>query len=614
MRIQPRQQILDVWRAMLAACWDGTDWRWDGLMDANSISDSEQLLCLLYPATEIDTFALDNPDRMEDDVSSVLEPLGGPTQIGSFMVWLLERYIERNTRNDGQPNFSADSYLRSTDEREPNAAQRGIEVVDSYSMSLTVCMAGLRFLRAFRGWARPGELTQRIDGLTEQLSARLTAAMTGLVRSFVVNTVKPKSREGQAILEMLNQTGEPEQAMVDGVRRSLERVRARLRSDVTLGQEETVKELENENLLFECGWSWGVVRDATEVDFVEAQIASQKGIADPRPYLYFTVVALDGINDLVSPRTGELGLLDEKQHRLAQALRTRWELTQRYWSTVARFGSGSWPLEDIPWRTSDGEQSDYFSLIVSAVLIQDLVARTASDDDLTRAVAIFDELAGRGRIIRRTMREDPAVAMHTPGVRLTLRGSEVVDDGPTLQWEVSDFSAVLLKRMLQTARLSNNVAARDKLMELAKSVMEHLDRRMLRVGAPGLWDDPAGAFGENGAVEVTKPSWYMTERVIECLVVADRTYREPPPNWPDLQEIARLMLNTAEHRFDQEMLGVSIDDTSGNRTTLDRVEDHIDQARRLVRNDSATTFVHAFAALRELDRLATGRRDATRNP
>jgi hypothetical protein len=250
---------------------------------------------------------------------------------------------------------------------------------------------------------------------------------------------------------------------------------------------------------------------------------------------------------------------------------------------------------------------------VSAVLIQDLVARTASDDDLTRAVAIFDELAGRGRITRRPMREDPAVALHTPGVRLTLRGSEVVGDGPVLQWEVSDFSAVLLERMLQAARLSNNVAARDKLMELSKSVMEHLDRRMLRAGTPGLWDDPAGVFGEDGDATVTEPSWHMTERVVECLVAAARTYREPPPNWPELQAVARIMLNTAEHRFDQEMLGVSIDDSSGNRAALDRVEDHIDQARRLVREDSATTFVHALDALRELDRLAAARRDATRS-
>ncbi|MEU0500065.1 SCO2524 family protein [Nocardia sp. NPDC005998] len=613
MRIQPRQQILDVWRALVDACWDAKSWRWDGVMPANSISDSEQLLCLLYPATEIETFALDEPDRMEEDVVSVLGgKLGDPKQIGTFIVSLLEEYIEHNTREDGQPNFSAGSYLRSGEKREPTEEQRKIEVVDSYSMSLTVCMAGLRFLRSFERTAR-GRLKDRIEELSGQLSTRLTAAMTGLVRSFVVNTVRPKSPEGQAMLGMLNQTGMSEDALLQGVRSSLSRVRARLRSDVTLGQEETVKELEDENLLFECGWSWGIARDASPVKFVTENIGGQTGIADPRPYLYFTIVALDGINDLVSPRTGELGLLDETQHRLAQALRTRWELTQRYWSTIARFGSGSWPLEDIPWRTSDGEQSDYFSLIVSAVLIQDLVARTASDDDLTRAVAIFDELAGRGRIIRRAAGDDPAVQLHTPGVRLTLRGSEVVDSGPVLQWEVSDFSAVLLKRMLQAARLSNNVAARDKLMELSKSAMEHLDRRMLRAGAAGLWDDPAGVFGVNGDPTVTEPSWYMTERVVECLVAADRTYREPPPNWTELQTVARVTLNTAEHRFHQEMLGISIDDKSPRRKTLNRVEEHIDEARQQIREDAATTLVHTLDALRELDGLATGRRDATRN-
>jgi len=148
---------------------------------------------------------------------------------------------------------------------------------------------------------------------------------------------------------------------------------------------------------------------------------------------------------------------------------------------------------------------------------------------------------------------------------------------------------------------------------LSKLVMEHLDRRMLRAGAAGLWDDPASVFGDNGDAAVTEPSWYMTERVIECLVAAERTYREPPPNWPDLQLVARVMLNTAEHRLDQEILDVSIDDNSSYRTTLDRVEWHIDRARRQVRADSATAFVHAVDALRELDMLAVARCDATRN-
>src|SRR5690606_34867976 len=178
----------------------------------------------------------------------------------------------------------------------------------------------------------PGASTAQIEELSARLSDRLTAAMTGLVRSFVVNTFRPASPEGQAILRMLNQSGNTERTVLAGIRTGLARVRARLRSDIALGQEKAVEELEDDSLLFECGWTWGIAKDASPVDFVSTPIADTPGVAQSRPYLYFTVVALDGINDLVSPRAGELGLLDETQHRLAQALRTRWELTQRYWS------------------------------------------------------------------------------------------------------------------------------------------------------------------------------------------------------------------------------------------------------------------------------------------
>lgn len=457
------------------------------------------------------------------------------------------------------------------------------------------------------------ELAKRIEAVSAKLSARLTAAMTGLVRSFVVNAVTPKSKPGQVMLSMLNQQDLPERSVLEGFTQSLERVRARLRSDISLGQTPDT-ELADEGL-FECGWSWGMARNAAPVDFVDIPIAQQVGIADPRPYLYFTVVALDGINDLISQRTRELDLLDEEQYRLAEALRVRWDLTQRYWSSVARFGSGSWPLEDIPWRTSDGEESDYFSLIVSAVLIQDLVNRTATDDDLTRAVAIFDELARRGRIIRRAVRDDPAVELHDPGVRLTLQGTETVDEGPVLQWEVSDFAAVLLKRTLQAARLSGNITARDRLMELAKSVMDHLELRMLSEGdGAGLWDNAAGIFGGNGSDKVTKPSWYMTERVVECLVTADRTFREPPLTSPAMVVRAVELLNEAEHLLNQEMLSVSIDDASENRITLDRVEENLEQARQLVaRRQAGTAFVLAADALRELHKLGYARLDAARS-
>ena len=64
----------------------------------------------------------------------------------------------------------------------------------------------------------------------------------------------------------------------------------------------------------------------------------REGHALDAPYLYFTVVALDGIADLFSARTRLLGLLDEEQQRLARALQIRWELTQAYWAAIASFG------------------------------------------------------------------------------------------------------------------------------------------------------------------------------------------------------------------------------------------------------------------------------------
>ncbi|MFC8528138.1 SCO2524 family protein [Nocardia sp. NPDC057227] len=624
MRIRPRQQILDIWAALLACCWDGKNWSWAGrdaegepLSGGNSISDSEQLLCLLYPATEIESLALDRPDDMADDVRAVLEPLGGQTRIGSVVVRLLEEYIERNTKPDGTPDFSAGDYLRGQEDLPPVSAQRAIEVVDSYSMSTTLCIAGLGFLRVFEIWVRSGardELVARIELLRSALSARLTAAMAGLVRSFVVHTATPKSPAGQNMLRMLNPAKLPERVVVDKIAQDLERVRNRLRSDISLGQSPDT-ELDDEGKLFECGWSWGIVENSSEIiDAADIPIAKQQGYAEARPFLYFTIIALDGINDLISPRTRELNLLNEDQRRLTEALRLRWDLTQGYWSTIARFGDPSWPLEDIPWRTSDGEESDYFSLIVSAVLIQDLIRRAATDDDLTRSIGVFDELARRGRILRRATRDDPAVALHTTGVGLALRGSEKVGEGPELRWMVSDFAAVLLKRVLQAAHLSGNIGSRDRLMELAKSVMDHLDSRVLRSAfGKGLWDNPTAIF-DPGSAEPTHPSWYMTERVVECLVAADRNFREAPLTSPAMINRAVELLNEAEHLLNQELLNVGIDDVSEKRVTLDRVENNLEQARQLVaRRQAGTAFVLASDALRDLNQLAFARRDATRS-
>ncbi|MRH86381.1 hypothetical protein GFY24_02670 [Nocardia sp. SYP-A9097] len=623
MRIQPRQQILGVWRSLLAACYHQGEWTWGGRNGSNSISDAEQLLCLLYPATELRGFELHLPNQIAPDIRAVLAPMGKDVRIGTAVVGLLEDYITRYTEvskdADGVvadlPVFSAGSYFVTQDGGPPTPEQLRLDVVDSYSMSLTLCLAARKFLIGFRTALASEvrrdirEVSRRVEMLDSRVDTRLTAAMVGLVRSFVVNTVTPESAEGQAMLYMLNQTDASQESVVEAVSERLERVRIRLRNDVTLIQTPGV-DLYDEDLLFECGWSWSLVGGAAPIDFVDMPIAEETGYAIARPYLHFTVAALDSINNLISAGTRELDLLDGQQRRLAEALQLRWDLAQRYWSTIARFGSGRWPLEDIPWRTSVGEESEYFSLSVCAVLMQDLLNRDASNDDLDRAAPIFHELARRGRIVSRVMEEDPARAMHSPGVRLRLIGSVGVDNGPPLSWTVSDYAPTLLKRTLQAARLSATMETRDALLELAALSMDHLNQRAFRDGATGLWDDPSRIFGGD---QITEPSWYFTERMVECLVAAARMYGDPPLRSPGLVVRALELLTEAEHLLNQQLLDLSEVDSSANRTALTLVRSRLDRARRLIDKTPGTAASLAQQAMLELDELAYARIDATRS-
>ncbi|MEV0245418.1 SCO2524 family protein [Nocardia sp. NPDC050712] len=605
MRIQPRQQILDIWQSVLSASGAGEVWAWGGPGAGDSISDAAQLLCLLYPATEIDSLAIGNPDRIADDVATALEPLGWPSQIDQALVGLLEEYLERNTAADGEPTFTVADHVSGTESGRPTGAQGGIEAVDAYAISVRLCLAGLRYLwSAQRAAAERRGHMDRVLRLTRSLGARLTAALTGLLRSFVVTTIVPESPAGQSIIRMLNQADRPEKQVLRELSESLERVRTRVRNDVSLGRTHGF-DLYDDQLLLECGWTWGVAKDAAPVDLVEAAVAVRAGIAEPRPDLYFTSTALDAIDDLLSPHTRESGLLDESQWRLAEALQIRSDLARRYWSTVARFGSGHWPLEDIPWRTSDGEQSDYASLVVAGILIQDLADRVASHDELPRVAAILDELARHGRITRRPMLDDPAIQLHAPGIAVHLNGTEEVDGGPRLRRRVPDFAAVLLERTLQAAGLATELGTRDQLMRLAGLTMEHLNLRLLQEGpAAGLWEHATGGPGDSG------PSWCLSERVTRCLVTAERGIRAPLPSAPASRTLARELLCEAEHLLDRQLLDT---ETSTARHDLGRMEDLIDRSRDLLtRGSPGTASALALQALHQLDRLAVARSDADR--
>lgn len=610
MRLQPRLQTLEIWRAVVGFSYPDREWKWGGRYNRNSISDAEQLLCLMYPAADVSNLAVDKPDATSEDVLDALRPLGNRTEIPKVLIDVLADYMSTYRTEDGTPIFSGDTYFAPTEEDgELTGEQRALDVVDSFAMSISLALSTLGFLRVFNRSVHKPVLKKKIAELEAATSTRLTAAMIGLLRSFTVNVFEADSEQGRVLLSTLNQEELPNRTMLDELRRTLQPIRVSLR-EATLGLSQD-EALEDEDTLFECGWSWGVTHDAPPIDTTADIGVQPEGVALSAPFLYFTVVALDGINDLFSDRTRILGLLNTEQQNLAQALQLRWDITLAYWSRMARFGKGRWPLEDIPWRTTDKEESTYFSLLVSAVVLLDLLARRATDDDLTRTVAILEELAIRGRVNRRVATGDSATLLHVPGVRIELTGAEKL--GPVMSWVVSDYAALLLKRAVRAAELSRNSVARERLLTVAEESLTHLWRRRLTAGeGTGLWDDPNDVF-PGVDVHHKLPTWNLTERIIESLVIAAAAVGAAPIRSTRLQEIAGDLLGEADHLFNQEQLKTPRQSASPMNESLQRIENKLSRARALLQDRPGTAKAIVNDVLRELDEFAVARQDALRS-
>ncbi|ROT33865.1 SCO2524 family protein [Micromonospora sp. HM5-17] len=605
MRIQPRQELLEIWGATVRTSWQDGKWQWGGRDGPNSISDAEQLLCILLPATQAD-FSLDRPDETADEMIKALRPLGTATQIPRVLVQLLTEYYQRYTDTSGTPIFSGRTYFQ-TDGAEPTEQQLDLDIVDSFAMSITLSLAAIGFARVFRTAVRRDEVLREIDELEAMASARLTAAMVGLLRSFAVNVFDIDSPEGQALCSMINQGDLPQRQVVAQLRRRLRQTIASFR-EILIGSGQ-VADLDSPNRLFECGWSWGIVRDAPEVETTEPIGSQPAGVAPEEPYLYFTVIAIDAIEELFTERTRILGLLNDEQQRLARALQLRWDLTRTYWATVATFGDGHrWPLEDIPWRTTDREASDYYTLLVTSLAVKGLVQERGADAELSRIGAILEELANRARITRRPFDQDPALHLHAPGVELRLQRSELLG-GPTLRWTVSEFSALLLQRTAYIAGLLSDADARARLLDLADRVWDHLIiRRLDRGPARSLWDQPARAFRQLDTY-YDAPSWYYTERVVQSLVTTVKVLRRPPLRSERLTEYALDLLNEAEHLYDMELLSGTAEGGPKIRQTLQVVRLSLRRAREIVHERPGTAASLAATALLSLDELNAARKD-----
>ncbi|MBB5871712.1 hypothetical protein F4553_005091 [Allocatelliglobosispora scoriae] len=610
MRIQPRQQLLEIWRATAEAAYPLVDgkrqWQWGGREGPNSISDAEQLLCLMFPATEIERFRIGSPNQTEDDVLVALKPLGGAIEIPQVMITVLTDYLTRYSDEDGSPIFSGGSLFTPINSGEhPVQEQRDLDVVESYAASITLMLATLGFVKELNPQVSRPEVRAQLDKLEGLANLRLSAAMVGLLRSFSVYVFPIEGDYADALLRTVNQGLEPRRKIVADLREALKETAAGLR-DLTAGLRD-MDEIERPDRFFECGWSWGVTQGKEEIPWVTASGKQREGVALDAPYLYFTVVALDGISDLFTERTRLQGLLDEEQVRLSAALRLRWELTQKYWSTIASLGAGRWPLEDIPWRTVDGVESDYFSLLVTSIAARDLTG-SPNDGDLSRLGEVLKELANRARITRRPTANDPALALHTTGVRIDLDGTDTL--GPALSWVAVDFAQLLLKRVIRVASLINRVELRAQLLHLADQVWSHVaQRRMIdEMHGPGLWDQPASVY-DRGLAVFEQPSWHHTVRVVEALVNAAGMAGSHPLRSEKLIEFTQDLLAEAEHLFDQELLIGATERGPAMRVKLETVRQQLRRAREITADRPGSAVALLLSVLRDLDGFQAARQD-----
>jgi len=617
MEIQTRRHILEIWRATVEHSYRDKKWRWGGRSDRNSIMDAEQLLTILYPATIIESLGVDSVDETADDVLDHLSALGNAMDIPRQLIKFIAEYM-RTYLVDGTPDFSGDTYFDPEDaEAKVEDGQRLLHVVDSYSMSVTLCLATLGFLQVYRQGLqgpRSAKTVQEVDELQELCSQRLTAAMVGLLRSFTVNTFDPGDPPGRTLSRMINQRGVANEILVRDLLDDLAEIRAGLRQELTIGLGQEAEELENRGRLFECGWSWGIVDGAPEVPYASNIGTQPAGVAEARPYLYFTVVALDGIQDLFSERTRLLGLLDEQQQRLARALQLRSDLTRQFWSRIATFGRGGrWPLEDLPWRTTDGRESDYYSVLLTSIVIEGAGGERNVEVDVARIGTLLEELANRGRVTRRPTENDPGIDLHIPGMRLRLIGSEKVAAGPRLEWTVSSYTLLVLKRVLRVAELLEDSSDRTRFLDLADLIWAHIESRQIEAAnGRGLWDEPTQVFTETSNLPYGKPSWYHTERVIEALVAAANVTNRSPTATDELIVIARQLLAEAEYLFDRERLRGTNDTGEQMRESFQVVGTKLRRARELLRDRPGTASVLAGDVLRELDTIDAARQDTAR--
>lgn len=560
--------------------------------DPNSIIDAEMLLILLMPYAAIrGKFDLGDPLHADDALALKLNQmvevknqgcdLSG--KVNDKIVDLLMTFFNKYSQNEGTvPNFSIGSY-GSDAEDHMLSTDKQPEIVDSYAMSLTLCIYVLRLIAAWKDSATKGKSEKVWQKLESLASKRLTASMQGLLSSFVVSTSYP------ADWNRLTNTDWDNNKEIESIRDRLCR----------LGVTELTSEV-----AFECGWSWGPVEK--ECNIIPRCNADEKKewidrtrplsvplwSADPAPYLYFTVTALDSIADLNSDDVMSGSLLNGDQLLLADRLRSFGEVTSRYWSTVAftEREDSSWNIEEIPWRTADGVGSDYWTLYVLR-MVGDNLPRGVGDTGVGRIIDLLEELAQRSRITRKPYppSSDSSIEqIHAKGYRLNLEPAKDTDSqntkNPIICYAIYDFAPQLLKQAAQLLKVSLTDNHRMRILRLINNLSAHLHQRSTTDEAALSWDYPEKIYKDYydtnkehkiQASDKMIRSWYFTERVMEALIARVEGEKTRPKTSEQLRSVAAAALTEAEWRARQEE-GQS-DDITSIEQKLTNARSHLEE-------------------------------------
>jgi hypothetical protein len=543
--LDAQEALLAIWNRWVQVAVSEEPWG-DGRnrgLGRNSIMDAELLECVLLPQFYLQRFALGGPSETDEAAAAVLNRLDpdmrlmegqlSPTVMREVMD-RLDDFLSRYRSSSGRDLFSPGGYLETSEG--PATGEDLPWVVDSFTMSVSVCLHAYHLvaqwkeaLASRRGVQRDLE---RLDVLGGRLSERLTAAMLGLCRSFAVRV------DGRAEWEARTQRSWPS-GYSGRILRDLGQ-RLRMFADPTTLREQS----------FECGWSWGPTPpDPFESEYRDVDAwPEQDAYAEPAPYLYFTIGAIDGIGDLFSRKVVAAHTLTPVQSALTNRLGFYRECASSYWSALAfaETSSGTWAVEDPPWRTADGNASDYWTLYLLTIALASDEAREnfGGEQNLSRLLSLLEELAQRGRVTRRPHppRQDPAVALHIPpGQQLNLKSVAAGGGpgGPDFLWSIYDFAPRLLKLVGQVLAIATERGVRDRAARLIDDIWnQHLVyRRVAPDGADSYaWDDirkvfrdhPIAAEGDDltAATGSLVDSWYITERVVEALVIVSTAQRQ----------------------------------------------------------------------------------------